>query len=271
MHDLVPATTWLGFINIISIVLFCGRAFDSIIDPFLANLSDKSTNKLGRRIPFMRYSFIPLSIFYALIFLPMYGSPHGFNIAWLAVTQLIFYFFYGMYTISYNALLADMSTDDKTKLNLSTAQSVGFMLGILFASSTTVTTKLFMNIGLTHDRLVAYQYSIIALNLIAMVCLGVAAFLIDEKKYAQPAKYSGGVFTNLKTTLKNGNFRIFILADMFYFMAIAIIGAGLLYYLKAMLKLDEAVGGAFMLGMVIITLAFYTLVHWLSPRSVRKK
>ena len=271
LKNLVPATVWFGFINVISIVLFSGRAFDSLMDPFLANLSDKSKNRLGRRIPFMRYSFIPLSIFSALIFLPVHKTEGSFNIAWLAVAQLFFYFFYGMYTIPYNALLADMGYNDKAKLNLSTAQSIGFMVGILFASSSTIITRLILQAGLTADRLTAYQFSIVGLNVVATICLALPAFLIDEKKYAQKATYNGSLFKNLVTALSNSNFRIFALADTCYFMSIAIIGAGLLYYLKAILKLDEATGGYFMFGMVVITLLLYTVVHWLSGKFSKKK
>ena len=270
MKNIIPPIVWLGFINIISVILFTGRGFDAIVDPFLANLTDKSKSKLGRRIPFMRYAFIPLSVFSTLIFIPVHQSQSNLNIAWLAGTQMLFYFFYGMYTIPYNALLADMGHDDKTKLNLSTAQSVGFMMGILFASASTVVTKLIMNAGMVHEKIQAYQISIVALNIIAAICLALPAFLIDEKKYAAEAKYDGSMFKNLKTALSIPNFRIFVAADMCYFMSIAIIGAGLLYYVKAMLKLEEDIGGYFMLGLVLITLIFYALVNWLATKFSKK-
>ena len=88
---------------------------------------------------------------------------------------------------------------------------------------------------------------------------------------SKKAKARGGIFKNLGAALKNHNFRIFIMADACYFMSIAIISAGLLYYVKAMLKLDEAIGTAFMLGLVIITLGFYVLVNYLTPRFSKKK
>jgi GPH family glycoside/pentoside/hexuronide:cation symporter len=270
LKNLIPDTVWLGFINVISIILFSGRAFDAIMDPFLANLTDKSKNKLGRRIPFIRYAFIPLSVFSALIFIPLHRSANGFNIAWLAGTQLLFYLFYGMYTIPYNALLADMGYDAKTKLNLSTAQSVGFMVGIVVASSATIISKFLVQWGLVSEKLSAYQYSVVALNIIGAISLGPPAFLIDEKKYAEKSKYSGNMWLNIKKTFAAGNFRIFVLADTCYYMSVAIIAAGLLYYLKSMLKLDEDVGTYFMLGSVAITLIFYFLVNWLSLKISRK-
>jgi GPH family glycoside/pentoside/hexuronide:cation symporter len=270
MKNLIPDVAWLGFISIISIILFSGRLVDAVVDPILSNLTDRSHNKLGKRIPFMRYAFIPLSGFSVLMFFPLHRYQSNLNIYWLAGMQLVFYVFYGMYTIPFNALLADMGKDTKAKLSLSTAQSVGFITGVVVASSCTAVAELVTKDGLMTDKLAAYQVSIAVLNLIGMACLGVTAFLLDEKKYATEGASKYGVLDALKITMGNHNFRIFVLADATYFLSIAIIAAGLLYYLKAMLNLNEALGGAFMLALVIITMAFYALVDWLGTRYSKK-
>jgi GPH family glycoside/pentoside/hexuronide:cation symporter len=270
MKNLIPDVAWMGFISIISVILFTGRIFDAVVDPFLANLSDKSNFASGRRVPFMRIAFIPLSIFSTLIFLPLHRSQSNFNIYWLAGTQLFFYFFYGMYTIPYNALLADLGKDNRTKLNLSTAQSVGFMTGIIVASSCTAFVRLVLKMGLTHDKLAAYQLAVAGLNILGLLSLSATAFFLDEKKYTGKPKATGGLFDTLKTTLSNSNFRIFVLADATYFLSITIISAGLLYYLKAILQLDEAIGAAFMLAFVIITVILYIPVNWLGSKFSKK-
>jgi GPH family glycoside/pentoside/hexuronide:cation symporter len=219
----------------------------------------------------MRWAFIPLSLFSALIFFP-HPSLSSWNIFWLAAMQLLFYFFFGLYTIPYNALLADIGHDNQARLHLSTAQSVGFMIGALFGAASPLFVKLLMGAGVTHNQLVAYQYAIVALNIVGMVSLAVPAFLIDEKKYADPdAASKKSLFESLKTTLSSHNFRIFALADACYFMSIAIISAGLMYYVTAMLKLDEALGTAFMLVMVLITLLCYVLVNRISHLVSKKK
>jgi GPH family glycoside/pentoside/hexuronide:cation symporter len=270
MQNLIPEVAWFGFINIISIILFTGRGFDAILDPLIANFSDKSKHRLGRRIPLMRAAFIPLSVFCMLVFLPLHRYDAHSNIYWLAFMQLMFYFFFGLYTIPYTALLADIGHDARAKVDLSTAQSVGFMTGALVSSASTVIVKIILDMGITSDRLSAYQYAIIGLNVIAMISLAIPAFGIDEKKYAAPVKGSGHVFHSLMVALRNPNFRIFALADASYFMAIAIISTGLLYYIKSMLGLDESLGTAFMLAMVIITILFYGVVNRLGTRFSRK-
>ena len=43
---------------------------DSITDPLMGTISDRTNTKLGRRHPYMFVSFIPVSIFYILLFTP---------------------------------------------------------------------------------------------------------------------------------------------------------------------------------------------------------
>jgi len=271
MKNLIPQIALFGLFNIISIILFTGRGFDAVVDPLIAHLSDSWKGRIGRRIPFMRLAFIPVSFFCALIFLPIHPHESTFNIFWLAGIQLLYYFFFGLYVIPYNALLAEMGHNTQAKIDLSTAQSIGFMFGIIFSSSSPAIVSAIMHFSITHDRLVAYQYTIIALNILAALCMAYPAFFLDEKKYCRTPKASDSFFKSLKTALTNRNFMVFAVADASYFMSIAIISAGLMYYIKAMLFLDEWIGTLFVFIMVTITLIFYVVVNRLGSRFSKKK
>ena len=62
LNNLIPKITILGFINALTLVVLSARLIDAIIDPVIAHLSDKSGNKLGRRIPFMIFALLPVLI-----------------------------------------------------------------------------------------------------------------------------------------------------------------------------------------------------------------
>lgn len=271
MNNLIPQMAIFGVFNIISVVLFFGRFFDAAVDPFIAHLSDRSKNKLGRRIPFMRIAFIPMSVFCVLLFFPPTHHESTINIMWMAGTQLLYYMFFGLYLIPYNALLAEMGHDAQAKLDLSTAQSLGFMVGVLVSASSPMMANGLQQYLHITDRLAAYQYSIVALNVLAAITMAIPAYFVDEKKYCVEATVTEPLFKSLSTALKNRNFIIFAIADSSYFMAIAIITAGLMYYVKAMLNLDEGLGTLFMLAMVIITVGFYPIVNKLGTRISKKK
>ena len=63
MISLIPeGRVIFGVLTIIGLITAGGRIFDAITDPLIGNWSDKCKSRLGRRIPFMRYSAIPLGL-----------------------------------------------------------------------------------------------------------------------------------------------------------------------------------------------------------------
>src|SRR5882757_7690369 len=71
LTPLIPQLLLFGVLNILSVIAASGRFVDAIFDPFIASLSDKSTNPKGRRIPFMKWAIIPAVIFCVLTFCPL--------------------------------------------------------------------------------------------------------------------------------------------------------------------------------------------------------
>ena len=53
-----------------SLAIGAALIVDSITDPLMGAISDRTNTKLGRRHPYMIFSFIPASIFYILLFTP---------------------------------------------------------------------------------------------------------------------------------------------------------------------------------------------------------
>ncbi len=53
-----------------SLAIGAALIVDSITDPLMGTISDRTNTKLGRRHPYMISSFIPVSIFYILLFTP---------------------------------------------------------------------------------------------------------------------------------------------------------------------------------------------------------
>lgn len=269
LKNLVPQVTVLKVFNIIALVMAAGRLFDAVVDPAIANWSDRLKNRLGRRIPFMRVAPVFIAIFCSLMFMPPLLGESIENIKWLAMVQMGYYFFFGLYVIPYNALLAELGHYPNGKMELSTAQSVGFTLGLVFAS--TVPAFVGAIEFLNWPELKLYQFSITIYNLVGAVCMLIPAFVISEKRYCKPATASEPVLKSLKTALAIRNFRVFAFADASFFMGVALIGAGLMYYVTALLRLPKESGAAFMAVYVVATLLMYPVVNKLEKKYSKKK
>ena len=56
---------------VMAVIRGIGTVVDAVTDPWVANLTDNCKHKLGRRIPFMRFSAIPYGLCCLMIFFPL--------------------------------------------------------------------------------------------------------------------------------------------------------------------------------------------------------
>ena len=99
-----------GVLTIIGLITALCRIWDAISDPLIANMSDNSKNKKGRRFPFMRFAAIPFAVITILVFMAPSlftggKEPTGLNVAWVAIMLVLFYTFMTIYCTPYNALI----------------------------------------------------------------------------------------------------------------------------------------------------------------------
>ena len=271
MVNLVPQIVFFGVVNIIALVTASGRLFDAVIDPMIAAWSDRSTHPRGRRIPYMAVAVIPMALFAIAMFFPPFHTENKMNLLWLAVVQFGYYFFFGMYVIPNNALVAELGHYPHGKMHISTAQSVGFIIGVVVSSMAPGIANLLKYMMPAMSILRSNQFAILALNVFGAVCMFVPVIFIHERRYVKQGVATESVIDSLRTALRNPNFRIFALADAAFFMSIALITGGLLFYVKAMLLLPEAIGTALLALMVFITLLLYPVVNIMEKKVSKKK
>jgi GPH family glycoside/pentoside/hexuronide:cation symporter len=267
---LVPQLLLLGVLNIMSLILVSGRLVDAVYDPFVASLSDKSTNPRGRRIPFMKRAILPAAVFCFLTFHPLVRTESMRNAWWLTFTMILFFISATTYVIPYYALLPEMTDTPQEKVRLSSFQQVGFVMGIIAASLTNNFADLVQrDFGLTN-RETALQVTIAAMCLVAAVIMWIPVAAIDEKKYSTCKPSHLPLWPAIRQTFANANFKYYLISDFSYYMALSIISSGLLYFVTVLLNLPESEGGALMATMVLTSLLFYPLINWLAAHYGKK-
>ena len=267
---LISQAVIFGIFNLISLITVSGRLADAVWDPFVAQISDRSTNKKGRRIPIMKKAILPSFIFCCLIFYPLHHTAGTANAAWLAFTLAAFYISSTAFIIPYNALLPELAPGSKEKVRLSTWQSVGYVFGIGIASNALNIANEMQRHGIAPDRLTSLQYTVILLSGLASICMALTAFLIDEMKFSVSLPSTVPLRIALRHTLTNKNFLLFIVADVSYFIGVTIISSGLLYFVTVLLKLPETIGNKLMITMILVSFLFYPIVNRLSERIGKK-
>jgi len=270
LTSFIPQVVFLVVLNTLTLLAASGRLFDAITDPWVANLSDNWKGKKGRRIPFLKAGAMPAALFCVLIFIPISQEAGWLNVAWLFITQILFYLFLTVYVTPYFALIPELGHTSDEKLNLSTWISITYALGIVIASQVPVFAGIFKDILSISDPVQLTQIAIAFVASIAMLCMLVPVMFIDEKKYCKSVPSDVPLFEAVKRTFQNQHFLYYVVADFSYFMGLTIMMTGLLYYITVLLALPSSMMALLLPLMVVTSFLFYPVVNLLAKKTGKK-
>ncbi len=249
---------WIGF-NAVALIAALGRLLDAVTDPAIAAFSDRSTHPKGRRISLMRVGGLPAVIATVLLFVPPVQEQSAWNIVWLIGVQVVLYIALTAYVTPCFALIADLGRTPAERLDLVTWTSVAWAIGIVVASLSTPLSAAFEAAGLSG--LQSWQGAVIVVGAIALVCMYLPVFLIDEPRYARSSPTSVSLRESLRVVFANPFFRFYVAADFSYFCGLAIIQTGILFYVTVLLELDKALVAPLLGLMVLMALVLYPVVN----------
>ncbi|WP_421941010.1 MFS transporter [Pedobacter sp.] len=270
LPPLVPQLVLFGAFNILSIIAASGRLVDALFDPFIAAKSDASTNKNGRRMPFMKWAILPAMLFCSLVFYPLNKTESLHNAWWLSLTLCFFFISVTTYIIPYNALLAEVTHTPKQKVKLSSYQQIGFVLGIILSACTNNFADLVQDNFQVTDRSEAIQFAIWGLCILSGVVMLLPILFINEKDFSAAKPTHIPLWPAIINTFSNKNFKYYLVSDFAFYTALSIISSGLLFFCTVLLGLPESEGGKFMGAMVLTSLLFYPIVTLGSARFGKK-
>lgn len=106
-------------------ILFAfGKVFDGIIDIPLAHLTDTLSTKWGRRRPAIAVCIIPMTVSFAMFWLPVGGAEHPlFNTIWIFIWALVFFATYTMCLIAFYGSISTTCINERQRLRVSSYKS----------------------------------------------------------------------------------------------------------------------------------------------------
>lgn len=244
-----------------TILLLC-KIWDAIIDPYIGIRSDHLRSRLGRRRPFFIAAALPFGILFGLLWTipPAMADRPGLyiTIAYLAFTTV-----FSLIQIPYNSLTAQL-TENYHERTLLTTYRMAFSIGagILFSV---------VPIEIVHafeDQ--ATGFSVMGWVVAVIIVLSPLAlfFFIRETPLTESTKPQP-FLEGARIVLRNKPFWSALVMFLFSWMALDILAAMLIYYIKYWLQL-EARTDVF-LGLIFVTAAiFLPFWLWLSRRLGKK-
>jgi glycoside/pentoside/hexuronide:cation symporter, GPH family len=266
----------LGVLTIIGIINFGARFFDAVTNPLLASWSDRSRSRLGRRRFYMAISAVPFALFSVLVFIPLkafHANPtpaaSWMNTAWLAITILVFYFFFVMYTAPYNALISELGHNPKERLVISTVIGVTWSLGFAVGNFVYDFQGAFEHKGM--GSVAAFQTVEAIFAVVAMLLMLLPVFFLNERRYAAYSVSNEGTWQALRSSLRNKNFVRFLVSELLYNVCQTVIQMGIVYYVVTLLRLEKEVTSFLMMLMFIFSFVFYPFITAAAVKWEKKK
>ena len=269
MKQLIPQGSVFIGLTIIGLITAAGRIFDAVTDPLVGSWSDKCKSKLGRRIPFLRYTAIPLGLIFVMVFCAPVQAVSRINTIWLFIFLMAYYFAITCYCTPYTSLLAELAHNQDEKLKLSMSISLTFIVGTAVGYSAPVIWGALIGGGM--ERIPAMRITFAILATIATICMMVPAFTIKEKDYCDAKPSESSMFSSLGKTFKNKDFRIFVLQDIVYWFGLTMFQTGLPFFVTSLLKLGESYSTIMFIGLTALSLCFYPFVTKMAKKWGKKK
>ena len=117
----------------------------------------------------------------------------------------------------------------------------------------------------------AYRATIVILAVIAIACMLLPAFTINEHDYAETEPSTTTMGASVVKTFKNKDFQVFEISDVLYWVAITRFQTGMPFYVTSLMGLDASMNFVLFAGMTLLSLAFYAPVNILAKRLGKKK
>ena len=210
-----------GILTILGLIAFICRIFDAVTDPWIASLSDRSTNPKGRRIPFMKRAAVPFAVIAVLVFFAPVNGVSGVNIAWVLCTLILFYLFMTMYCTylfmtmyctPYNALISEFGKTQEDRMYISTAISLTFFFGTLIAYLPFVFAGVLQGMAVSFAW--SYRACFIVLAAVALICMLIPVFKLNEKEFVDAVPSDSNAIKSLGKTFQNKEFVKFAASDI---------------------------------------------------------
>ena len=162
------------------------------------------------------------------------------------------------YCTPYNALIPELGSTQNARINLSTFISVTYFFGTAAAYLVPNIAGIFLeSMGYANS----YRVTIAILAAVAVICMLIPAFLIDENQYADTTPSRSSAFSSILATFKNKDFRIFVCSDILYWIGLTLFQTGLSFYITVLLGLDSGMTFPLFAIMTIVSLMFYPVVN----------
>ena len=209
--------------------------WNAVNDPFVGFLSDNTRTRFGRRVPWIVASFIPLSLFFYLLWVPpsplVQGGQTPLFVYFMSVV-LIFDLLWSIVAMNWTSLFPEMFSTTSERAGVSALRQSFAVLGLLIGVA-------------LPPLLVGPEWAnrggmAVLLAVITAITLGLSVLGSRENRALQ-AQPQPAFMPAVKASMRNSAFRWFLAANLHKEFIYIMLGASIPFWAKYVLNVREPV------------------------------
>lgn len=213
---------WIG---IASVIYAVWNAFN---DPIFGFITDNTRSKLGRRIPYMRFTAPFLALTFILVWFAPEGAGEIAQFWWMLVTMLLYDTAYTIIGLVYGALVPELTESDVERNQLSISSAIFGLIGYIFGF---MLPDLFRpRPGNLNTSLMSLQLSMIAVGIIGAFFIILTTLKVRERREFAIVDRKLKFWESLRYTLTNKAFWNFVSMNFLATFMMSI-STGAIFYL----------------------------------------
>ena len=212
--------------------------WNAINDPLFGYITDSTRSRLGRRIPFMRFTAPFLALTFILIWFapPAAGAQTLFW--WMLVTMLLYDTCYTIVGLTYSALLPEITEDDGERNSLQISYSLFGLLGILLGF---VIPGLFRPKAGSDPSFFPLQMAMIGVGVFGALMILATTLKVKERpeftRVDQPLQLGPA----LRFTFTSKSFLVLVAANFMSILMQALVTGAIFYLADYVLKINTMI------------------------------
>jgi GPH family glycoside/pentoside/hexuronide:cation symporter len=240
------------------------RLFDSMIDPIMGSIADRTNTRWGKFRPYILFMALP----YGIAGMIMFTTPdlsHVGKLIYAYTTYNIMMIIYSMMMVPYNSLSGVISSDSDERTSLSSYRFV-----VAYAAGISIQWTLFPLVkyfGQGNDA-IGYKRTMGIVSLICIICF-IVTFVTTKERVQPDPNVKTSMKHDLKDLLSNKPWLILFSLSFITLVFLSIRGAVIVYYFAYYIG-NKNLSAAFMALGTFLTLLGVLPTRWLSQRFSKR-
>ncbi|OMF38713.1 MFS transporter [Paenibacillus sp. FSL H8-0548] len=223
--------------GLISVAMVIHGIVNAVLNPLFGHISDRTSSRYGRRIPYMMFGMVPLAALFTAIWFPI-GT--GMEVFWYFLTIVLLYdILFVMVVLNYSALFPEMFTTLKERAIVSSWRQMFGIVGMIIGVA--LPPLVYGKLG--WGPMGAIFAGIALLFFIIMVSASKEKTVIKREEI--------GFLQSLKFTFSNKAFVLFVLGSFFVQFTFAMLPAAIPFFTKYVLRAGDE-SNTILLGAIFV-------------------